>query len=408
MAIRDVLIAVGLVVLLVVAADLLRRYLQRGKLRLSIDQKFSRLPDIDLSAELPNGGARVLIDDALMTPAATEGDGSEVDQWSIDPLLRGTEQDSEVDLLLEQEFRGIGNKACRDLNDVALKSSQQAVDPEALADDPFQSAVDIRVAADAESFGSIAVQVVPEAAVVTLVESEDIDLERPVHELLQVRQRSAATAEALESSAAASNSTKAATQKTPPRAEEQPSFFDLHPDLAPVVEQPKPKSKSRRRKQTQASVPADSATEADDKVKRAELLIRVQAKQAPFRGPLLFKLVELCGLRYGAMDIFHRHEQEDGQGALQFSMFNASGAAQFDLDGADQFSTPAVAFYLRLSDPTDRMHAFDCMLETAKCIADNLGGDLKDENQSSLRPQTIEHYRQKVRDFERKQLSRRD
>lgn len=49
------------------------------------------------------------------------------------------------------------------------------------------------------------------------------------------------------------------------------------------------------------------------------------------------------------------------------------------------------------------MEAFDTMLTTAKAIAKQLQGELKDENRSVLTGQTIEHYRERIRDFSRRQ-----
>ncbi len=43
------------------------------------------------------------------------------------------------------------------------------------------------------------------------------------------------------------------------------------------------------------------------------------------------------------------------------------------------------------------------MLATAKAIAKQLQGELKDENRSVLTGQTIEHYRERIRDFSRRQ-----
>jgi cell division protein ZipA len=53
------------------------------------------------------------------------------------------------------------------------------------------------------------------------------------------------------------------------------------------------------------------------------------------------------------------------------------------------------------------MKAFDYMLETARCVVANLNGELKDERRSDMTKQTIEHCRQRIKDFERRQLSLR-
>jgi cell division protein ZipA len=43
------------------------------------------------------------------------------------------------------------------------------------------------------------------------------------------------------------------------------------------------------------------------------------------------------------------------------------------------------------------------MLETARSIAESLGGDLQDESRSSLSIQRVENIREELREYERKQ-----
>jgi FtsZ-interacting cell division protein ZipA len=66
-----------------------------------------------------------------------------------------------------------------------------------------------------------------------------------------------------------------------------------------------------------------------------------------------------------------------------------------------------VTFFMSMDEPQDVMNAFECMLATAETVARHLDGDLLDENHSVLRPQTQEHYRQRIRDFEMHNRSRR-
>ncbi|KZY94305.1 hypothetical protein A3743_24600 [Oleiphilus sp. HI0072] len=61
---------------------------------------------------------------------------------------------------------------------------------------------------------------------------------------------------------------------------------------------------------------------------------------------------------------------------------------------------------MTLPGPKDYSKAFEFMLETAQCFARNLQGELKDENLSVMTPQTIEHCRSKIKEFERRQLSK--
>ncbi len=135
------------------------------------------------------------------------------------------------------------------------------------------------------------------------------------------------------------------------------------------------------------------------------LVIHVKAaKDEYFYGSDLLDLVLDNGLRYGAMDIFHRHAGEDGEGPILFSMANMVKPGVFDLHSFEEFSTVGLSFFLALPTETgSNMDAFEAMLATAKDIASHLGGELNDEQRSVLTGQTIEHYRERIRDFSRRQ-----
>ena len=136
------------------------------------------------------------------------------------------------------------------------------------------------------------------------------------------------------------------------------------------------------------------------------IVINVFAKEGEgLNGADILRLVLACGMRYGEMDIFHRTEDKEGKGLIQFSMANAVKPGTFDLDQMENFHTPGVSFFLSLPGPKESMKAFDYMLETAQCLANNLNGEMQDELHSVMTKQTIEHSRQKIRDFERRQLS---
>lgn len=136
------------------------------------------------------------------------------------------------------------------------------------------------------------------------------------------------------------------------------------------------------------------------------IVINVFAREGEqFNGSELMQVILPCGMRYGHLDIFHRTEGNAGEGSVQFSMANAIKPGTFDLEAMDRFQTPGVTFFLSLPGPENNMKAFDYMLETARCVAKHLDGELKDEHQSDLSPQIIGHSRQVIRDFERRQLS---
>lgn len=136
------------------------------------------------------------------------------------------------------------------------------------------------------------------------------------------------------------------------------------------------------------------------------LVINVFAKNSDtFNGADILRLVLACGMRFGDMEIFHRHEKGAAPDQPQFSMANAVKPGTFDLDTMESFETPGVSFFMSLPGPIHSMKAFDQMLDTAQCLVSNLNGELQDEGHSVMTKQTIEHARQRVRDFERRQLS---
>ncbi len=138
------------------------------------------------------------------------------------------------------------------------------------------------------------------------------------------------------------------------------------------------------------------------------LIINVMAhKGEMFKGSELLDTILKCGMRYGSMDIFHRYSDAKGEGALLFSMANMVKPGTFDLDAMDEFETPGVSLFMTLPINADSMQSFDLMADTARAIADALNGELKDEQRSVMTRQTLEHCRERIRNFERTRLFRR-
>ncbi|MBO1540213.1 cell division protein ZipA [Pseudomonas sp. OA65] len=152
------------------------------------------------------------------------------------------------------------------------------------------------------------------------------------------------------------------------------------------------------------------APSADKDQAQAEevLVISVICRDpAGFKGPALLQNILESGLRFGEMDIFHRHESMAGNGEVLFSMANAVKPGVFDLDDIDHFSTPAVSFFLGLPGPRHPKQAFDVMVAAARKLSQELNGELKDDQRSVLTAQTIEHYRQRIVEFERRALTQK-
>ncbi|WP_110991810.1 cell division protein ZipA [Pseudomonas sichuanensis] len=133
----------------------------------------------------------------------------------------------------------------------------------------------------------------------------------------------------------------------------------------------------------------------------------ISRDEGGFKGPALLQNILESGLRFGEMDIFHRHESMAGHGEVLFSMANAVKPGVFDLDDIDHFSTRAVSFFLGLPGPRHPKQAFDVMVAAARKLSHELNGELKDDQRSVLTAQTIEHYRQRIVEFERRALTQK-
>jgi cell division protein ZipA len=122
-----------------------------------------------------------------------------------------------------------------------------------------------------------------------------------------------------------------------------------------------------------------------------------------FCGEDILYLVNSCDLRIGEKEIFHRFEKEQGEGCIQFSIANSFNPGTFDPETLLHERIHGVSLFMSLPGPENAMDAFESMTEMASVIARNLGGEVHDETHSIMALQTIEHNRQLVRDFVRKQ-----
>jgi cell division protein ZipA len=132
----------------------------------------------------------------------------------------------------------------------------------------------------------------------------------------------------------------------------------------------------------------------------------VSRDQAGFPGNDILQVLLAYDMRFGELDFFHRHERGAGKGAVQFSVANMRKPGVFNIDAMGDFSTTGLIFFMTLPGPQDMMRAFDLMHETARGVAENLGGELLDETRSVITRQTLDHMRQRIRDLERRLLTR--
>ncbi len=123
-----------------------------------------------------------------------------------------------------------------------------------------------------------------------------------------------------------------------------------------------------------------------------------------FVGEKLLHCMLSRGLRFGEMNIFHRHKNTSGNGVVQFSLANAVKPGTFDLDDMESFKTRGITLFMILPGPTEPLKSFKLLIETAKYLASELDGQVVDSSRSVLTKQTIQHFNEQIQDFQRKKL----
>lgn len=131
--------------------------------------------------------------------------------------------------------------------------------------------------------------------------------------------------------------------------------------------------------------------------------LHVMARDQAFDGTKLLELLLQYGLRFGDMNIFHRHEFPTGHGVVLFSLAQAMEPGTFNLDTLERETVPGVSLFLSLPGYKS-LTAYDLMVDTARRLAMELGGDLLDQHSQAVTAGQFDAWRDQVTAFERKRL----
>ncbi|SET12282.1 cell division protein ZipA [Thalassotalea agarivorans] len=193
-------------------------------------------------------------------------------------------------------------------------------------------------------------------------------------------------------------------QEETPKKEEKPLYE------APVI-QPKPEVKktvARRKSPVKKKAQKDQLEMDFDKHEKPavdpEVLVVsvVMPEGLVMQGAALLPSLLTLGMKYGDMSIFHRHQDNAGNGKVTFSLANMMNPGTFNLDNMENFATQGVSLFMTLPNAGDPFEVFEQMLHAAKQLAQEFNGQLLDDKRSVLTRQTEQHYVSKIREFERK------
>lgn len=119
------------------------------------------------------------------------------------------------------------------------------------------------------------------------------------------------------------------------------------------------------------------------------LCIHLKASEGNlFGGEQLVIQLNRAGLRFGEFNIFHFEKL--------FSCASAYEPGVFDLDRMDTFQTAGLSFFMETAHLTEVKEAFDTMLEAAQYLAEQLRGELCDDQWKPLSESSLERYYEKI------------
>ncbi len=129
------------------------------------------------------------------------------------------------------------------------------------------------------------------------------------------------------------------------------------------------------------------------------VVLNVMAIGEPFDGQALLECLVELDMTFGEMNIFHRMGEGD---ETLFSLMNAVEPGSFDLGDMASVSTPALSMFMRVHELHDPCGVFEQMLHVAQRLAEELGGELRDESRSVMTTQTIQHCQQELQEYKLK------
>ena len=118
------------------------------------------------------------------------------------------------------------------------------------------------------------------------------------------------------------------------------------------------------------------------------------------QGASLLPSLLTLGLKYGEMNIFHRHQDNAGNGPVTFSVANMLNPGSFDLDNMETFATQGITLFMMLPNSGNAFEVYEQMLSAAKQLAQEFQAQILDDKRNVMTKQTEQHYVSRIRDFE--------
>lgn len=115
----------------------------------------------------------------------------------------------------------------------------------------------------------------------------------------------------------------------------------------------------------------------------------------PYMGYELHQALLSANLRFGEMGIFHRYADGADSKPL-FSLAAATPSGSFAIEDMGSFKCNGLLLFMRLDPKQKLMTSFDLMLDTARQLTEELGGEIYDDLHQVINVEVLKRLREKI------------
>lgn len=115
-----------------------------------------------------------------------------------------------------------------------------------------------------------------------------------------------------------------------------------------------------------------------------------------FDGAGIVRATSACGLEPGEMDVFHCYLGDEQEQRTLFRVANLVKPGTFPFGGMEDFSTPGMVLFASLEGEADDLGVVDELVATARCLAEELDGEIRDDRRNPFTSEKEEALRARV------------
>ncbi|MBP6734271.1 MAG: cell division protein ZipA [Chromatiaceae bacterium] len=129
------------------------------------------------------------------------------------------------------------------------------------------------------------------------------------------------------------------------------------------------------------------------------LVLHVAARGPHFEGASIVHAARIAGLEPGDQEIFHCKLGDEHHTETLFSMVNMVKPGTFPFGAMAEFETPGLTLFAQIDGQAGDPGRLEELLGTAHSLANDLGGELRDDRRQPLTAEGEERLRQRVMAF---------